>query len=729
MNHKNSTDLLLTTLELDKYCLSNSQPSLSSLPLCTSNSHVDEFKQRLTEYKKCIINEKNGKHTFTIDALNLEINESLLDDWCKRCEEVRGDVDFDMIILIRLLYLLNNKALDSATTETQTESIRITQYCTRIIKKIEISLSQFPFWPKRKSGSDILNNNTYVNEICFWSENHIFMLLGSAHLLKQWIENRNESCIFHSSNIPDITITNTTTDIPITCLVTSFEECMLKTYLDAHITFQGVYECNSHVYLPYTLSALLNIIDFSNDNTIKTMATSLANIIIRQLLLCTTANNGVVNLSATCRGFSRTRQRNHYHNVNQLIKLFTDKQQSPDAFQPMQLTNFLLTTSYLPPEEIFALIDFNGFTCVQINHPRGNIRELYKSSRDKYALPTVITDDELIPFYWSAGLIVHPEFAKETLQYQISRYLTRNNHLKPLAWAGSTWLTERLLKSYSHFSAGQSYTGDRGVVLNVYKRSSHGLLMSSFDRFIGGISGFQQFPWVVNLCGVGLWSQSGKGSEGIGGWGITNTHNPHVTQRGAVLIAAYVKPSILKTAIVGNLFSGHSQLFWPEAFLDMSVKVTNAAVVGGDGGSSSEDPMKKDWLDGAWWVGQRGSCFIGVTCTHETELVCTPVKDAELEATVGETYKGGKAHAQRRVCKASCHAWIVLVGTTEEYSDLSVFVDKCKSMKVFHRRASGSGMMEAMLFPSPDSKPPSYEVTVTDPNGELETVSINCCSE
>ena len=46
-----------------------------------------------------------------------------------------------------------------------------------------------------------------------------------------------------------------------------------------------------------------------------------------------------------------------------------------------------------------------------------------------------------------------------------------------------------LLQSYDHFSAGQSYVGESGIHLNVYKRSCQGLVMSSFEDFSSGVCG------------------------------------------------------------------------------------------------------------------------------------------------------------------------------------------------------------------------------------------------
>jgi hypothetical protein len=110
----------------------------------------------------------------------------------------------------------------------------------------------------------------------------------------------------------------------------------------------------SHVYLPYTISALLNVLDFSKIETpisaptgttkmkpsqswenpkvsfvfsyiqseLRDLASVVLNSIIKQVLLCTT-DTGIVSFTASCRTDPAHRQRPYGHNINQLIRLIT----------------------------------------------------------------------------------------------------------------------------------------------------------------------------------------------------------------------------------------------------------------------------------------------------------------------------------------------------------------------------------------------------------------------
>jgi hypothetical protein len=108
------------------------------------------------------------------------------------------------------------------------------------------------------------------------------------------------------------------------------------------------------------------------------------------------------------------------------------------------------------------------------------------------------------------------------------------------------------------FSAGQQYVGAH---LNVYKPGC-GVLLSSLERFNGGFAGYQQLPWIANINGVALWTQT-TGDNQIGGFSILHTHQPTVSQREGVLIAAYSIPRELNTILMSSLFHKNIRLLFP----------------------------------------------------------------------------------------------------------------------------------------------------------------------
>ena len=65
---------------------------------------------------------------------------------------------------------------------------------------------------------------------------------------------------------------------------------------------------------------------------------------------------------------------------------------------------------------------------------------------------------------------------------------------------------ESAMQSYSSLASGQNYTD---IVLNVYKTYNMKAVLSSFENFNVNLRRFQQNPWLANIAGAPLWTQSG----------------------------------------------------------------------------------------------------------------------------------------------------------------------------------------------------------------------------
>jgi hypothetical protein len=313
----------------------------------------------------------------------------------------------------------------------------------------------------------------------------------------------------------------------------TLETKLLKIYLRAHCLkeFNGVYEVNSSVYLPYTLSGLLNLYDFALDEEIRDMAGKIIDRVVHHVMLCTTSD-GTSNLSAGGRTFIRTRLRTHGHNINQLANLLVGR--SPDDMNPSAITDYLLTTTWRPKfDEVKQALEFTGaHPIVQLSHPVASTREMYT----KLAAAEGVDASELMPLYWSAGLVTHPDFVADTRNYLHAKGMNKNENLSALTYFSAGYL-QRNMAHYSTISRGQMYTD---IALNVFKHPQQQLMLSSFENFNAHCASFQQLPWIANISGVGVWSQSGSGAESLMNFGMTNTHNPFIKQKGSVLIASYV---------------------------------------------------------------------------------------------------------------------------------------------------------------------------------------------
>jgi hypothetical protein len=302
------------------------------------NRRLAAFQQNEQNYnpenKHCILQIANKNHTITdviLQSLLSTIRKQ--DDFC----------DWSLCVCVRLLYF--DYGLDVKSVTPQLDTIRDT-------------LRRFPFWP-------MCSTEKCKNTFCYWSENHSFMFLSSAHLFQQTIG------VFDTCE-------------------THILRCALQAKTHSGVG-KGLYEVLSQVYLPYTFCAMLNLIDFSLDAEIVQLATEVADMIVYQLALGTT-DQGVSSLTASARHFPRCRLRVWGHNVNQLMLIVTGV--SVCTFKVETVTGFLLTSKYRPDS---TKLDFNDL--IKTEKTVSNMR-MNHHMRDIDVAYAALSETERIPFYW-----------------------------------------------------------------------------------------------------------------------------------------------------------------------------------------------------------------------------------------------------------------------------------------------------------------------------------------
>lgn len=147
------------------------------------------------------------------------------------------------------------------------------------------------------------------------------------------------------------------------------------------------------------------------------------------------------------------------HNITSFLKILTG--QGPADYDATALTNFIATTKWKPEPSIFIDSMFEGFRSYTSSHTKEQTRELYQKhlkSVTVYNKSVSLDEDEVVPMYWSAGLITDPDFVKDTRLYMYSRAMGRNIQLAPLSFFPASIISS-VMRSYDHLSAGQNYTG------------------------------------------------------------------------------------------------------------------------------------------------------------------------------------------------------------------------------------------------------------------------------
>jgi len=216
---------------------------------------LEEYEARVDSFKATLLGEEGdgGKHTFVIKAcLGHKLNRSHFTSLLHDVDTRAKDVDFSIIILVRLLFLLQPSSPDRAKN---TDAVK---------QQILSSLASFPFWPS----SDNEEDREGCENLCFWSENHILMLLGSAHLVRQFMQQQRHKILSRAA---------------------ALEEALLLSFLSSGVIFEVL----SHVYMPYTLSALFNLYDFSENAEVRVRAKNMIDTCVQQLMFVTTCTGNI----------------------------------------------------------------------------------------------------------------------------------------------------------------------------------------------------------------------------------------------------------------------------------------------------------------------------------------------------------------------------------------------------------------------------------------------------
>jgi hypothetical protein len=677
---------------------------------------ADYEKQKGILLNYIIHNSHDNKHSVITQLLhNRVINKNVLDGYCKRIRDFIGDSDFVMIVLARILYLIDVETL---------EDVEFKSGCIELIDNICNSFSEFPFWPPKKEHVD-----KDISRMCFWTENHIFMTLSSAYLYFQHEARKKNDLSFEFENCLD-------------------SQLLLK-YLEIHChpSFGIAYEGGSHVYLPYSLCSLWNLYDFAENPIIKERAEIIIDRMVYLLMLGVDPQTGVGNLTAASRDYARMRLRNFGHNINSFISVMNSGRNTDFCEGFFAMSDFFLTTKWIPKREAFEAIHFNGFISqLPVSHDLQMIEEIFGKANILNE-KNQTTVDEWTPLYWSAGLIPHPAMAAKTRFYQRNTNLNqRKSSCRPLSYLFfsddnfASWMN-----SYSHFSKGNQYTGFK---LNVYKQPEHGLVSTSFHCYNPHGCGYQQIPWMANISGAPLWSQSGLGSESMLGFGIFNTHNPAVQQDAEIMLITYLTPKAIQGFVMGKLFHGGVRFFWPIPLFEKhwvkrygkqfheekqessedneklpqqncssfswfpfgsSSTTQNPATVSVPPAhrsalfpSEEDQSLLKSEESRSWCIGQRGQVYVAVLCTKPVT-----VDDKETKDAIYQEGKSRESHGDtilpRLYCERNYHSWVLVFGTVGEYDSVEAFVnEKLSKMQIVETESKDSSHKKI------------YKIAVTD---------------
>jgi hypothetical protein len=372
-------------------------------------------------------------------------------------------VDFNIVQLVRVLFLSNG------------------QYDSLLLP----ALNSIPFWINH---SDTVRN--------FWSENHMIMWTSSDWLLHEKYGRTIDSTLHDR----------------------------LLHYLQLKNQY-GFYEFNSSVYAPYALSGLLNLADFAVDTTIKSLATSAAERLLKEEILLYANDRGV---------FFPTAGRNYYgkydtpygHNHNSLIWLLTGLGPMPTEASHC---GAFMSTSSIPVDDII-----NSWHADEDRH-----YVMGHTLDSGFALNASQVHVDRVVFQWSSGAYFHPAVALET-----GRLIEDYNMWDHVDFATlKAFVTFFPVDSFASVAAKLSFMSQSSVIskaqLSVFKRG--GVTLSSVRDFWPGKVGYQQFPWMANAGTTAVYTASGTPNSD---WYArpednNNAHLPFVEQTHNIALIMY----------------------------------------------------------------------------------------------------------------------------------------------------------------------------------------------
>jgi len=355
---------------------------------------------------------------------------------------------------------------------------------------------------------------------CFWSENHMIAYLSSWYLWNQYNSFDNSYC-----------------------------EELLNNFLDVKIKYY-YYEFLSQVYNMYTLNSILNIYDFTNNIEIKNKAFKCIQIILQQFAEGVTLNGTLYCASGRC--YSRCKLSSTDNNCNKLLYLLTGLCNETDL---SPAGAFFATTSFQPDDDYIKNYHTKYERIYTISHKDNEFKSIYSN----------LSQTDRTIFQWSAGNYFNPENIDDTINLMNDYNLWNHAHFKldpykTILKLIPTTVISSASKTFSVFSNGSPLCD---IKYHLYNHNYYSL--SCIENYNRGNLGAQQFPWVANVGGISVFTQSGRIStfgdlpEAIG-----NSHLPCVKQQENVLMAMYNPSELMKKTSSKSKLDLKVYLNWSE---------------------------------------------------------------------------------------------------------------------------------------------------------------------
>jgi hypothetical protein len=510
--------------------------------------------------------------------------------------------DFDVAQLVRILYL---------TTDPSDR--------TELIEKIQAmyDVGELPFWMQPGERNRV-----------YWSENHMIMWMSSALLLEP---------------VLDLTTYNYTASDSL--------RKRLMHFLDLKLQY-GFYEFFSTNYHPFTLAALLNLIDFSSDVEIQSKSQAVADRLVSEIMLVT--NNAGFFFPAAARNFVHRYVEPPFLSLIWIALGTGVPLDNQTAWRYDYVGSFLATSTY-NLENIANAWEPIVDIVLSIGHGIAQHKVVHA--------PLDSRVDRTL-FQWSAGGYFTPETVIDTLFLIKSYELKKHDQWEDFGplFLLPGWKLKFISRMFPGQTRGTSISGTNDI--HIYKH--HGVVLTTLSNNLAGARSGEQWLWSATCHDIAVYTIAGvTGScmkPDINAF--ENTHMPDLQQDGNVALITYrpatgvLLPSKVLTAFAAFIdfeFPTQVALHFPEERFDEVVE------------------------NERWIMGRKHESYIAVWRHSLDQNDCTPDDDSEDPFLCEPYFYSNPRHGIRG------QVWAVVVGNNITHGSFDQFEDVIAEGKVTER--------------------------------------------
>lgn len=334
-------------------------------------SSISVYPRRPIESISC--DEGKLYYALKVDSSH-NINWNLLDGTLEYISHEYDCSDFRLVNLIRILYEFGDKMPYD------------------IYNKTRYILSNFRFWW----------NDLGENSMCYWSENHQILFASAEYLLGLYYKD----VYFKKAELNGLQLAER-------------GKKRILDWLELRWLY-GFSEYYSNVYYKEDIAALINLIDFAPDATIKNKATIILDLLFYDM--ASQCYNGNM-VSTSARAYKNNRQANNFENIYD--DPFSDKKGNK-KINPGMLCGLKLTNNYNIPKVLLSIANDTSNVIVK----QSNGIELCNLDE----LDLIGLSDKQLMVQFGMEAFINPEIVQNTLKALSEKNMFSNDFLKDLKW-------------------------------------------------------------------------------------------------------------------------------------------------------------------------------------------------------------------------------------------------------------------------------------------------------